>query len=163
MNKPISPDSLPLDYANNLLFELEKAFWDERGRGARFRLTKVGNAFFNQACLPNLSSSDIGSIQQTIKNILLEQGILKNVSFSTEDRLLRVRVEGCVHRPVEDRMISFGIEPFTCIPANLIVLAIEEKLDRPVELAEIKLEDGACQLLLVVFDHRPSLAPDSGS
>jgi hypothetical protein len=38
------------------------------------------------------------------------------------------------------------------------VLAIEEKLDRPVELAEIKLADGACQLLLVVFDQRPTIA-----
>jgi hypothetical protein len=163
MNKPISPDTLPLDYANNLLFELEKAFWDERGRGARFRLTTVGREFFNQACMPNLQSSDIDSIQQTIKNILINQGIVKNITFSPEERLLRVRMEGCVHRPVEDRMISFGIEPFTCIPANLIVLAIEEKLDRPVELAEIKLEDGACQLLLVVFDHRPSLAPEAGN
>jgi hypothetical protein len=58
---------------------------------------------------------------------------------------------------VEDRMIAHGIEPFTCLPANLIVLAIEEKLDRPVELAEIKLVEGACQLLLVIFEKRPSL------
>jgi hypothetical protein len=36
-------------------------------------------------------------------------------------------------------------------------LAIEERLDRPVELAEIKTEEGACQLLLVVFDARPTL------
>jgi hypothetical protein len=33
------------------------------------------------------------------------------------------------------------VEPFTCIPANLVVLAIEEMLDRPVELAESKIED----------------------
>jgi hypothetical protein len=43
------------------------------------------------------------------------------------------------------------------VPANLIVLAIEDKLDRPVELAEIKLEDGACQVLLVLFEQRPVL------
>jgi hypothetical protein len=54
-------------------------------------------------------------------------------------------------------MVAHGIEPFTCVPANLIVLAVEDKLDRPVELAEIKLEEGACQLLLVVFDQRPTL------
>jgi hypothetical protein len=39
----------------------------------------------------------------------------------------------------------------------LIVLAIEEKLDLPVELAEIKLEDGVCKLLLVIFEKRPEL------
>ena len=61
-------------------------------------------------------------------------------------------MEGCVHRDVEQRLMGDDIEPFTCVPANLIVLAIEEKLNQPVELAEIKLEDGVCQLMLVVFD-----------
>jgi len=37
------------------------------------------------------------------------------------------------------------------------VLAIEEKLDRPAELAEIKLEEGVCQVLIVLFDKRPVL------
>jgi len=68
-----------------------------------------------------------------------------------------VRVKGCLHRQVEDQMIAQGIEPFTCVPANLIVLAIEEKLDLPVELAEIKVVDGACELLLVIFEQRPTL------
>jgi hypothetical protein len=43
------------------------------------------------------------------------------------------------------------------LPINLVVLAIEEMWDRPVELAEIKVEDGACQLLVVLFDKRPTL------
>ena len=37
---------IPLDYANSLIYELEKAFWDERGKGARFRVTKVGRQYF---------------------------------------------------------------------------------------------------------------------
>jgi hypothetical protein len=56
-----------------------------------------------------------------------------------------------------DKLIAQGVEPFTCVPANLIALAIEDKLDRPVELAEIKVESDACQLLLVVFEARPTL------
>ena len=153
MNKKI----IPLDYANDLIFELEKAFWDERGKGARFRMTTVGSKYFQDKCLPALQSSDLDHILQTIGAILQSEGIVGNVSYSREDRLFRIRVEGCLHRPVEDQMIARGIEPFTCVPANLIVLAIEEKLDRPAELAEVKVEDGACQLLLVVFEHRPTL------
>ena len=149
--------TIPLDYANSLIFELEKAFWDERGRGARFRMTTVGGEYFNAKCLPLLQSSELDQILHTIEDFLQKEGIAGNVSYNREDRLLRVRVEGCVHRKVEDQMVAHGIEPFTCMPANLIVLAIEEKLDRPVELAEIRLEDGACQLMLIVFDHRPTL------
>lgn len=148
---------IPLDYANNLMYELEKAFWDERGRGARFRMTTVGREFFKEKCLPLIKSSDVEDIIRVVDTVLRQEGIAAKVSYSSDDRLLRVAVESCVHRAVEDQMIGRGIEPFTCIPANLIVLAIEEKLDRPVELAEIKLQDGVCQLLLVLFDKRPSL------
>lgn len=148
---------ISLEYANSLVYDLEKAFWDERGKGAQFRTTQVGQAYFTDKFLPLIETSDLDHILQVIEDVLQEEGIAASVSHDQEGRLLRVRVEGCIHRQIEDRMQSLDIEPFTCIPANLIVLAIEEKLDRPVELAEVKLEDGACQLLLVIFEQRPIL------
>jgi hypothetical protein len=144
-------------YANDIIFALEKAFWDERGKGARFRVTTVGSDFYRTKCLPGLQSVEIDGIVQAIERALQEEGIVKRVSAAIDGRLLRVRIEGCAHRSVEDRLVAQGTKPFTCVPANLIVLAIEEKLDRPVELAEIKLEDGACQILLVLFEQRPVL------
>jgi hypothetical protein len=54
-------------------------------------------------------------------------------------------------------MMANGVEPFACVPINMVVLAIEELWDRPVELAEVKIEEGHCQLLLVLFDKRPTL------
>ena len=148
---------IPLDYANSLMFEMEKAFWDERGKGARFRMTTIGREYFKNKCLPLIQSTEIDHILHVIEEVLKGEGIVGTVSYNRDDRMLRVSLGGCVHRPIEDRMVAFGVEPFTCMPANLIVLAIEEKLNRPVELAEIKLEDGACQLLLVLFDQRPTL------
>jgi hypothetical protein len=47
-NKTISQD-----YANDLIFELEKAFWDERARSA-FPVTMAGREFSEQ-CLPGSS------------------------------------------------------------------------------------------------------------
>jgi hypothetical protein len=149
--------TIPLDYANGLLYDLQKAFWDERGRGARFRTTTVGREYFVNKCLPLLRSSELEQMLRTIGEFLQREGIADEVICELEDRLLKVRVEGCVHRPVEAKMVQRGIDPFTCVPANLVVLAIEEKLDRPVELAEIKTEEGLCQLLLVLFDKRPTL------
>lgn len=153
----MSEKKISLDYANGLIYDLEKAFWDERGKGARFRTTKVGQEYFTNKFLPLIQSPELEHILQVVEEALQEEGIAASVSHDKEDRLLRVKVEGCVHRQVEERMLSHGVEPFTCVPANLIVLAIEEKLDKPVELAEIKLEDGACQLMLVIFDQRPTL------
>ena len=153
----MSEKKISLEYANSLVYDLEKAFWDERGKGAQFRTTKVGQAYFTDKFLPLIESPELDHILQVIEDVLQEEGIAASVSHEKEDRLLRVSVEGCIHRQVEERMMALDIEPFTCIPANLIVLAIEEKLDRPVELAEVKLEEGTCQLLLVLFEHRPVL------
>jgi hypothetical protein len=153
----MNDNTVPLDYVNSLMYELEKAFWDERGKGARFRMTKVGYQYFDDKVKPLLQTADVEDILEKIQTVLQSEGIAADVSYNREDRLLRVSVKGCIHRSVEERMLGKGIEPFTCIPANLIVLAIEEKMDIPVELAEIKVEEGACQLLLVLFEKRPVL------
>jgi hypothetical protein len=154
----MNDQTVPLDYANSLMYELEKAFWDERGRGARFRLTTVGRGFFKEHIRPLLQSAELDQILQTIEQVLRQEGIATKMSYNSEERLLRVKIEGCVHRPVEEQMLAHGIEPFTCLPINLVVLAIEELWDKPVELAEVKVEDGHCQLLVVLFDKRPVLA-----
>jgi len=150
--------TIPLDYTNSLLYEMEKAFWDERGKGARFRMTTIGREYFVQKCLPRLDTAEIEPILDTVAAVIREGGIAAQVSYNREDNLLKIRIESCLHRPVEERMLACGVEPFVCMPANLIALALEEKLDRPVELAEIKPVDGACELLLVLFEKRPSLA-----
>lgn len=153
----MSMQTISQDYANNLIFELEKAFWDERGKGARFRVTTVGRQFFMEECLPRLESPEIEAMIGQVEGVLKAHGIVSQVALERDGRLLRVRIVGCAHRPVEDKLVAAAANPFTCVPANLIVLAIEEKLDRPVEIAEIKLEDGACQVLLVLFEERPFL------
>ena len=90
-----------------------------------------------------------------IEGVLKENGIIDGMSVTIDGRLLRVRIEGCTHRPVEDRMMAHETKPFACLPANMIVLAVDEKLNRPAELAEIKLVDGACEVLIVLFDKKP--------
>jgi hypothetical protein len=149
--------SIPLDYANNVLYEMQKAFYDERGKGARFRMTTVGHGFYTENVLPLLKKAEIDYILITIDTVLKEKGIVTEVSYENEERLFKIKVAGCIHRAIEEKMIANNVEPFTCIPANLIVLAIEEKLDRPVELAEIRVEGGVCHLLLILFEKRPEL------
>ena len=58
--------NVPLDYANSLMYELEKAFWDERGKGARFRMTKVGYQYFDEKVRPLLQSTEIEDILEKI-------------------------------------------------------------------------------------------------
>ncbi|MGE5123290.1 MAG: hypothetical protein ACM3H7_02145 [Acidobacteriaceae bacterium] len=148
---------IPLDYANSLIYELEKAFWDERGRGARFRMTTIGGNYYRQRVRPALQSAELEDILKTVQDVLQAEGIAGQVAYDLDGRLLRVRVVQCIHEQVEEQMLAHGIEPFTCVPANLIGLAVEEKLDRPVELAEVKRDENGCHLLLVLFEKRPTL------
>ncbi len=149
--------TLPLDYANTLLYEMEKAFWDERGKGARFRMTQVGSQYFKDKIFPLLKSDQVEELLKTVEGVLCRDGIAENITTSPDGRLVRVRLNGCLHQSVEANMLAQGVEPFTCVPANLMVMAVEEKLNRPVELAEIRVVEGACELLLVIFEGQPTL------
>ena len=151
----MNSETISRDYANDMIFELEKAFWDERGKGARFRLTTLGRGFFRAKCLSRIKSTEISDMVKVIEEVLKENGIIQAMSVEVDGRLLRVRIEGCTHRPVEERMIAHDTQPFACLPANMIVLAVDEVLNRPAELAEIKLTDGACEALIVLFEKKP--------
>ena len=152
----MSSHEVSLDYVNSIVYDLQKAFWDERGKGARFRVTTVGQDYFTDKCLPRIKTRQVEPIVQVIEQVLGEEGIVAGISHEVDGQLLRIKVRGCLHEKVEQKFVAKGVEPFTCIPANLVVLAIEETLDRPVELAEIKIEDGACHVLLVLFESRPT-------
>ncbi|MDI7274490.1 MAG: hypothetical protein QME94_00790 [Anaerolineae bacterium] len=151
----MSEQRVALDYANSIAFDLQKAFWDERGKGARFRLTTVGRDYFQKRCLARIEGRAVGPIVQELGRILQGEGIISSLSADEDGRLLRLRVTGCLHRPIEERFAAEGVEPLVCVPANLVALAVEQRLNRPVELAEAMLAEGACELLLVVFDERP--------
>lgn len=150
----MSDKMVPLDYVNNLVYELEKAFWDERGKGARFRLTNIGQQYFKDKVLPQVQSNEVELILDTVGNVLKNDGLLEEFSYSIEERLLRVQIKGYIHLQVDEKMSEMGIEPLASVPGNLVALAIEEKLDVPVELAEIKVSEGVCELLLVMFEKR---------
>jgi hypothetical protein len=152
----MSSHEVSLDYANSIIYDLQKAFWDERGKGARFRVTTVGRDYFIDKCLPRIKTREVEPIVKVIEQVLREAGIVAGISHEVDGRLLRLKVQGCLHEKVEHRLVAKGVEPFTCIPANLVVLAIEETMDRPVELAEIKIEDGTCHMQLVLFESRPT-------
>ena len=151
----MSSHGVSMDYVNSIVYDLEKAFWDERGKGARFRVTTVGRDYFLNKCLPRIEAREVEPIIETVEEVMRQEGIAAGISHEIDGQLLRLKVQGCLHEAVEQRLVAKGVEPFTCIPANLVVLAIEETLDRPVELAEIKVKDGTCHMLLALFESRP--------
>jgi hypothetical protein len=150
----MSSKNVSLKYANSIMYDLQKAFWDERGKGARFRMTTVGREYFKDKGLLELKADSVAAIVDTIAKMLKDEGVIADLTQEHDDRLLRLKVKGCLHHDIEEKFVAKGVEPFTCVPANLVVMALEQVLNRPVELAEIKVESGSCELLLVLFDPR---------
>lgn len=150
-------ETVPSEYANSVIYEIQKAFWDERGNGARFRLTTVGREYFADKCLAQIHGESVNEIVKGIAKALVEQGIAAGMSHEEEDRIVRLKIPGCLHRSVERRFIAAGTEPLMCVPANLVVLAVEAVLKRPAEIAEIKAGDEGCEVALVLFEPRPDL------
>ena len=145
-------ESISTGYMNTLVFELQKAFWDERGKGARFRMTTIGKELFNEKIFPQLDDSSLEGVLNTVNSILMEEGLIQQGSLAVEDRLVRLKISSCVHCEVAKRFADLGLPPCTCLPANICALAINKKLNRPAEIAEIKFKDGHCEALIVVFE-----------
>lgn len=144
-------ESISIDYMNTIIFELQKAFWDERGKGARFRMTTIGQEFFNEKVLPKLDGSSLETIITKIISILEEEGMIENASAEIEEQLVRLHIGSCIHGDVAERFADLGLPPCACVPANICTLAINTKLDLPAEIAEIKYKDGHYDVLIVVF------------
>jgi hypothetical protein len=151
----MSGEGVSKEYANSIIYDLEKAFWDERGEGARFRVTTVGREYLRDRCLSQIASESLEDIIETIGRILREEGIAEHFSHEQDEHLITLQVQGCLHQSVERKMLKHGIEPFTCIPANILALAVEETSGRPMELSQVSIHNGNCEVLLVLFEKRP--------
>jgi len=152
MEEIMSKSEISKEYMNTLLFENQKAFWDERGNGARFRLTTVGREFFNEKILPRLEGDTLEDLVRSIDAILQEEGITDEGDIQVEDKLLRIKFKSCIHRDVAERFARMDLPPCYCLPANICALAIDSKLDMDAEIADIKVEKDFCEALIVIFD-----------
>ncbi|HOV38681.1 MAG TPA: hypothetical protein PLG79_08165 [Spirochaetales bacterium] len=124
--------------SSELLFEIQKAFYDERGRGARYRVTTVGLSYMNSAhpgCFSSL---------ENVKKALFESGMVEKINLKEEDVSVTAEVEGCYFKKLRDRFISAGMQPLSCPIANIIMQALERKTGLSPELLPITAEGTRC-------------------
>jgi len=148
----MSRSTISSEYMNMLLYENQKAFWDERGKGALFRLTTVGRELFNEKILPKLDGSTLESVIGTVASILKEEGVIEDGDIQLDGKLLKIKIKSCIHRDVAERFAKLEMPPCYCLPANICVLAIDKKLELDAEIADIKVNEDHCEALIVIFE-----------
>ena len=144
-------------YYNGLLADAIKSFWDERGLGSRYRTVLVGVDKFleeNPAIVGKAVSTD--DAVALVEKYLVEKGIATKATFEVEKDyvdVIRLKVEGCIHNPVEEKLKEFGIErPITCMCGNLLMAVIEQGGNRTTEMAKVKCENGFCSIDFACFE-----------
>lgn len=150
------------EYANQVIFDVVKAFWDERGLGARFRLYNVGKDYFlDKLGLCGDACRGFETVVPELSRGLKSEGIAEELSIARgEENVLTVKVRGCIHRPVEEKLMAAGIAPFFCPCTNLVMALAEGVLGMAAEQACIEVRGDECIATVVLF-RRP--APDETS
>ena len=132
--------SLITAFKDNLLYEVEKAFYDERGKGARYRLTLAGVSYLKN----NLK--DKAGNKEEIKRWLIENQFAKDIEIEEDEFLFDAKIIDCCLKNVRDYFDNEGMEPLGCPIANMFMYAIQQENGLSPELLPIKLENNCCSL-----------------
>jgi hypothetical protein len=131
-----------LDFKTRLLYEVQKAFYDERGKGARYRLTTTGVSFVKEQL-----GNKVGDFAE-IKRYLEGSELVKRIEWSEDEIACKVRVDGCCLQQIRDAFTDSGLQPLSCPVANIIMNALEMRSSLSPELLPIEFEEDTCILTM---------------
>jgi hypothetical protein len=130
------------DFKDLLLFEVQKAFYDERGKGARYRLTTIGVSYFEGMIKNGISDLE------AVRKCLLDNNIADGLEYSEETFSVNVKVKNCCLKAVREYFVSAGMQPLGCPIANVIMKTLEVNTGLSPELLPIKIEGDYCNITL---------------
>lgn len=130
------------NFKDLLLFEVQKAFYDERGKGARYRLTLAGVSYLEEQL-----KEKTGDVNE-IKKWLVENGFGKGLEFTDQEISFNAKVTGCCMRGICDCFKNKSMQPLSCPIANIFMNAIDKNTGLSPELLPLKLEGGCCEFTL---------------
>ncbi|MGE5483798.1 MAG: hypothetical protein ACM3X4_02135 [Ignavibacteriales bacterium] len=135
------------EYMNQVIASLEKAFYDERGRGGRYRTTLVGTGYFE----PLLEAAHGRNWRETLDSVcdsLTRSNIADRMTVEYDGQnVLLVEVSGCVHGSFHS---AEGVEPFVCPPGNAVMRVFSKAFGVHPELMSITCTGTGCRMSLVV-------------
>ncbi len=128
--------------SSNLIYEIQKAFFDERGEGARYRMVRIGVEYVEKELGKNLKDMD------TLLDGLKKLGFVEDISFSEEDVLADIEVKGCAFKQVRDLFMDKGLQPLSCPVANIVMDYLEKQTGLSPERLPISREGNVCKVSL---------------
>ena len=126
------------NFKDQILFEVQKAFYDERGKGARYRLTLAG--------VPYIKSQlgDKATDKVALKNWLKENNFCEEIETEEDELQFKVIVKNCCLQNIRDGFHEKGMQPLSCPIANMFMYAIEQENGLSPELLPIGIDNEYC-------------------
>lgn len=137
-------------YFSEIIKDLELSFWDERGLGARYRTTLVGVNYFKDKYGSSLTGKDWRSTAQNVIDVLIKEGLVKDIEFRGKDHVLKVEFKECLHLEVERGLAAKGVPPFSCPCANVLMYYVDSLLGSASELVSIEIRGNRCMVTFAI-------------
>ena len=125
------------DYKDSLIFEIQKEFWNERGKGARYRLTMIG------ADKVGAQLKDPTDLNE-IKDFLVKEGFCKGIEMVEDEFKITLKVNECAFLQVRDGFMDKNQQPLSCPITNVFMRAIERVTGLGPELLPIEKNGKEC-------------------
>lgn len=125
------------NFKDQLLFEVQKAFYDERGKGARYRLTLAGVPYIQSQLGDKANDID------ELRNWLLVNNFCDEIILEEDEIQFKATVKNCCLQNITDAFYDKGMQPLSCPIANMFMSAIESHNGLSPELLPI-VKDGEC-------------------
>jgi len=130
---------------DTLFFESVREFWNERGRGARYRLTTIGVSFFIERInLGKLKEENINNF----KKYLLDNNYCKSVEYSEDEFSFTVLIRDCCLQNIRKKYEEKNMEILSCPIANMLMHLFELETGLSPELLPIVTDEGECKLTM---------------
>lgn len=126
-------------FKDTLIYEAQKEFYDERGRGARYRMTTVGVSFFKKE-IDDLK--DQNGIADWLKN----NDFAKDIDMEEDNVSVTLKVQGCCLRSITEEFRKLDREPLSCPIANVIMHSMELNGSMPPEITPVEFEGDICKV-----------------
>jgi hypothetical protein len=115
----------------------------------------VGTDFIDRRRIEGKTSEEV--IEHCVQ-VMRENNIIKDADYQKDKNgtLYTFEMKGCMHLPVEAKLMEEGVPAYICPPMNMILYKIREILDLAVEIADITVnqEDQRCIIRVVVFKQK---------
>jgi hypothetical protein len=130
------------NFKDSLLFQIQKEFWNERGRGARYRMTLVGVPFVKEQMGEKIK--DVKSV----KEWLVENKFAEDIQIEEDEISFGMKVNGCCMKAVKDYFDKENLEPLGCPIANIFMYSLELNTGLSPELLPVDKEGEFCKLTM---------------